>query len=163
MDSQEAISLAESALVKLGTPSRLDCDQFFLDSRFNSIPWVPTFAWQVGRTVWAVEIYRGDREPTTTIQAMRDVVAVDQSIQPALFIPPGQPFDHLTNICGSNGIALIAQPADEYDVLLFQPGLSNSLAAVVLRIPNWIVTGLAALTNLSDDSRDDTKNCAKTG
>jgi hypothetical protein len=150
MTPEEANNIIEEALRLLGIPEKQE-PEYFLHSRFNAVQWLPTYVWSVGDKVWAVELFRGDRVPEKTIQAMAEAVAIDANIQPAFFIPEGETYDFLLEVCRQNGIELITKISDEYEVV------STKSAAIehppVIRIPDWVLDKLSHLHNLAKPFR----------
>jgi hypothetical protein len=152
MTREEANQIIETALRKIGVPEAGD-EAYFLDERFDAIPWLPAYTWRVGGRIWGVELCRGDRLPESTIRAMADMAAIDNAVQTAFFVPDGEPFEHLIPACRDRGIALVAKTSDEYETLLFGGGAAQ-VAPFVIRIPDWVVESLPRLENLNQGFRN---------
>ncbi len=149
MTPEEADTIVQDALLllQLGIPEKQDPGYFF-NPRFSSVRWLPTYIWRIGLTLWAIELFRGDRLPEATIQAMVDAVSIDSSIQPAFFVPEGEPHELLLEVCRQKRIALIAKFSDEYEVASPSSVGAISLPSVV-RIPEWVLDQLNSLHNLA--------------
>jgi len=148
MTPEEAAQIIDATLGKVGEPQPQD-ESYFLDARFNSIPWLPTYSRRMGNRVWAIELYRGDRAPETTLQAMVKIATVDPTVQAAFFVPANERYDHLLPACRINGIALIVKVADEYEALIFPAADSVFAEPLIVRIPEWVVDRLFSLQRLA--------------
>jgi len=147
MTQDEADAIIERALRPLGNPETVN-SSYFLDVRFGEVPWLPTYIKSVAGRVWAIELCRGDRISDVTVPSMFRAREIDGNVQPAFFIPEGEPYEYLLPICRDRGFGLIAKAADEYEALVFagpepQPGIP------VLRIPQWILDEIDNLSNLN--------------
>lgn len=152
MTREEANQIIEDALRPLGSAEPVE-ETFFLDDRFASIPWVPTYPWRVGDRVWAIELFRGDRVPEATIRAMVDTTAIEPNVQPAFFVPDGEPHELLMPICRERGIALIAKTSDQYEAFVFAVSGRPLAEPLVVRIPVWVIDELPRLANLAQGFR----------
>lgn len=147
MTEEEANRAIDEALVGLASFERVG-DDYFLDPRFATVDWLPTYVRRVGDRTWGIELYRGDRIPDATLSAMVEVSRIDQTVQPAFFVPEGERYDHLLQACTEHGIALIAKVADAYECLIF-PGVQPAAVPLVIRVPEWLLGELENLTNLA--------------
>jgi hypothetical protein len=155
MTTQEIEEIIRSVLANLtvgDSPERLP-ETFFNDPKFDKVRFVPTSVWRTGGTVWAIELYRGDRIPDNTVASLAEFRHVDQTIQPAFFVPQGEPFEHLLPVCRKMGIGLIARIADEYDVLTAAESDAVVLGPSAVRIPKWLVGRLQGLRDLNPGFR----------
>jgi len=157
MTPEEADTIIEDALLLLqeGTPEKQDLG-YFLDDRFNSVRWVPTYAWRLGSKVWGIELFRGDRVPEATIEAMIQTVAIDPDVQPAFFVPNGEPYELILEACHQRAITLIAKVSDVHEAIS-----TGSIAVTehpgVIRIPEWVLSQLPQLQNLGKPFRSSLK------
>jgi hypothetical protein len=152
MTPEEASQIIIGALRRLGE-SEPQGEDFFLDPRFSSVPWVPTYSVRLGKTVWAIELFRGDRVPEATIRAMAQAVEVDRNVQPAFLGPEGENHELLLSVCRENGLALIARVSDDYELLLFPASTVVTLEPSVIRIPGWVIDRLPNLQRLVPEFR----------
>lgn len=146
MTPEEANQIIDTALRKLGVLEV--ASDYFLDARFNSIPWLPMYSRKVATKVWAIELIRGDRIPDTAVKSMVNMMAIDQQVQPAFFVPEDEPYEYLFPMCRENGIALIAKVSDEYEILVFPSRSRSTPEEYVVRIPDWVIDHLSHLVNL---------------
>jgi hypothetical protein len=148
MTPEEATGLIDQALRKIGNPMPV-ADGYFLEPRFEAVLWEPTYARDVCGRVWAIELYRGDRVPYATVDSMARIVSIDRNVQPAFFVPEGEPYDQLIPACREQGLALIAKLTDEYETLTFPASSGAGAAQPVARIPAWLIAELTSLANLA--------------
>lgn len=151
MTAKEASAIIEEVLGDLepgATPEQVE-DGFFLQPQFESVRWVPTYSRRLSAKIWAIELYRGDRLPQATIESMAKLASVNHSIQPAFFIPDGEPYEHLGPVCRARGIVLITRVVDKYDVLTFPTSGPPLVGQSAVRIPDWMVRRVAELDNLA--------------
>jgi len=146
MTPEEADVIIEGALRPLGNPETIN-NSYFYDVRFGEIPWLPTYIKRVAGRVWSIELCRGDRISDVTVRSMFKTREIDGNVQPAFFVPEGEPYDHLLPICRAQGFGLIVKAADEYEALVFA-GPEPLRGVPVLRIPQWILEEISSLSNL---------------
>jgi hypothetical protein len=144
MNEDQANEFIGAALGDLGPAERLAAD-YFQGERYTAVPWEPTYVWRVRDRIWAIELSRGDRLPTATMESMAALRAVDPEVQLAFFVPEGEPIEHLRAVCEQNRIALIGKTADDYEVLSTTAGAQRP---IVTRIPDWVIQRLKGAQHL---------------
>jgi hypothetical protein len=153
MTQPEAHQLIDAALKKIALLSDLE-EAYFRDARFAAIRWLPMYCRRVGTTIWAIEIIRGDRISRTTVNEMVKVMSADPKVQPAFFVPEGQPYEHLIPDCRKNGIAVIVKLSDEYETLVFSSQAGAPADQFMIRIPDWVVNFGLELKHLQPTFRE---------
>jgi len=144
---QQAI---EDFLVRLGEFGEIKAEELFgRGGSLEEVEWVPHYLYTIGEAIWAIDIFRGDRVPASTIEGMQEARRRVESIQPAFFVPEGEETEVIATACREAAIPIIARVNGEYGIVEFvEPIEIPALLEVPCRIPPVLATRVGQLENL---------------
>jgi hypothetical protein len=142
----------DAALARFGPVESMG-DEYFLDARFNEVPWAPMFCRRAGGKIWAIEVLQGDLVPEFTIHAMSQLVSVEPGVQPAFLVPEGEPDHKLIERCRDRKIAVIFRAGAEAEAFTFAGAAAVVPPACLARIPPWVIERIPDLADLDSAFR----------
>jgi hypothetical protein len=148
MNSREAI---EGVLAKYGSVVPVDPDEYFdAKDELRHIRWRPLYLYDVDGTAWGISIFRGDFEPEFSATQMGIAREAYPVLRPAFFVPEGEDYAMILQLCVNNGIAIITKIGANYDFLPLAelPKPVEKIVSPKWRLPIQLVERTTDLQNI---------------
>jgi len=154
----------EKVLGALGQIERVDWPELLEEHEgLQDVRWRALYSYRVGEEIWAVDIFRGNWPPRSSVIQMNQARQILPSLRPTFFVPEDEDHEIILELCLDHHVEIITRLGGSYCFLpLGQVPVAAPQPEVIgCRLPPLLVERIAQVGTLDSHFRDSLREFAE--